>query len=103
LTRAVGRKGYKELASFLRGFCASLSGRHKTGHLWTGQNTPTDLAVYALAPENFIVPNVCHDGHEGVSPCDHTEPEDNTLRADTWLKQNVPLITQSQEYKQGER
>ena len=44
---------------------------------------------------------MCHDGHEGVSPCDRTEPSDNTLRSDTWLKQNVPLITESAEYKAG--
>jgi hypothetical protein len=61
----------------------------------------TDLADHTVARYNFIVPNLCHDGHEGVSPCDRSEPEDNTLRGDTWLKQNVPLITQSREYKQG--
>src|SRR5262249_45233056 len=26
---------------------------------------------------------------------------DNTLRSDTWLKQNVPLILESNEYKRG--
>lgn len=61
----------------------------------------TDLADHTTARYNFIVPNVCHDGHEGVSPCDSTEPSDNTLRGDTWLKQNVPLILQSEEYKRG--
>jgi hypothetical protein len=61
----------------------------------------TDLADHTTARYNFIVPNVCHDGHEGVSPCDSTEPSDNTLRADTWLKQNVPLIVESREYKEG--
>ena len=61
----------------------------------------TDLANHTSARYNFIPPNVCHDGHEGVSPCDSTEPSDNTLRSDTWLKQNVPLITESQEYKEG--
>lgn len=61
----------------------------------------TDLADHTSARYNFITPNVCHDGHEGVSPCDSTEPSDNTLRGDTWLKQNVPLITNSQEYKEG--
>lgn len=61
----------------------------------------TDLADHTVARYNFIVPNVCHDGHEGISPCDSTEPADNTLRGDTWLKQNVPLITESQEYKEG--
>jgi len=61
----------------------------------------TDLADHTVARYNFIVPNVCHDGHEGISPCDSTEPADNTLRGDTWLKQNVPLILQSSEYKEG--
>lgn len=61
----------------------------------------TDLANHTSARYNFITPNLCHDGHEGVSPCDSTEPSDNTLRSDQWLKINVPLITESQEYKEG--
>jgi hypothetical protein len=61
----------------------------------------TDLADHTTARYNFIVPNLCHDGHEGVSPCDATESSDNTRRSDTWLKQNVPLILQSEEYKRG--
>ncbi|MGI8959849.1 MAG: alkaline phosphatase family protein [Bryobacteraceae bacterium] len=61
----------------------------------------TDLADHRTARYNFIVPNVCHDGHEGVSPCDATEPSDNTRRSDRWLKQNVPLILESEEYKRG--
>ena len=61
----------------------------------------TDLANQTSARYNFIVPNVCHDGHEGVSPCDALESTDNTLRSDTWLKQNVPLILNSAEYKRG--
>ena len=61
----------------------------------------TDLANQTSARYNFITPNLCHDGHEGVSPCDALESKNNTLRSDTWLKQNVPMILQSQEYKQG--
>jgi phosphatidylinositol-3-phosphatase len=61
----------------------------------------TDLADHTSARYNFITPNLCHDGHEGISPCARTEPADNTLRGDTWLKQNVPLITESREYKEG--
>ena len=61
----------------------------------------TDLADDTSARFNFITPNLCHDGHEGVAPCDATEPVDNTLRSDTWLKQNVPLILESDEYKEG--
>jgi hypothetical protein len=61
----------------------------------------TDLADHTVARYNFITPNVCHDGHEGVSPCARTEPADNTQRSDAWLKQNVPLILESDEYKKG--
>jgi len=61
----------------------------------------TDLANQTSARYNFVVPNLCHDGHERVSPCSAQESKDNTLRSDTWLSQNVPLILNSAEYKQG--
>jgi phosphatidylinositol-3-phosphatase len=61
----------------------------------------TDLANGTSAQYNFITPNLCHDGHEGISPCDALESKDNTLRGDTWLKQNVPMITNSAQYKEG--
>jgi hypothetical protein len=61
----------------------------------------TDLANQTSGRYNFITPNVCHDGHEGVSPCDAQESKDNTYRGDTWLRQNVPLILNSAEYKRG--
>jgi phosphatidylinositol-3-phosphatase len=60
----------------------------------------TDLANHTSAQYNFITPNLCHDGHEGISPCDALESKNNTLRSDTWLKQNVPLILESDEYNQ---
>lgn len=51
------------------------------------------------AQYNFITPNLCHDGHEGVSPCNPSDPTDNTLRGDTWLKNvGVPTITDSSIY-----
>ena len=61
----------------------------------------TDLADHTLAHYNIITPNLCHDGHEGISPCAADEPTDNTARSDQWLKKNVPLITESEEYKKG--
>ena len=61
----------------------------------------TDLADQTSARYNFITPNLCHDGHEGVSPCDAAEADDNTRRSDEWLRQNVPLITNSVEYKRA--
>jgi hypothetical protein len=52
------------------------------------------------AQYNFITPNLCHDGHEGVSPCDPNDPTDNTLRGDAWLKDiGVPAITGSRIYR----
>ncbi len=59
----------------------------------------TDLASNTQARYNLIIPNLCHDGHEGISPCDDQEPEDNTARSDAWLKANVPVILQSNAYK----
>ena len=61
----------------------------------------TDLADHTGARFNLITPNLCHDGHEGISPCDTNEPADNTQRSDAWLKQNVPVIMQSDAYKDG--
>lgn len=61
----------------------------------------TDLANHTSALYNFITPNLCHDGHEGISPCAALESKNNTLRADTWLQKNVPLIIESDQYKQG--
>ena len=55
--------------------------------------------VPCYAQYNFITPNLCHDGHEGVSPCDPSESTDNTLRGDTWLKNvGVRAITSSNVY-----
>jgi phosphatidylinositol-3-phosphatase len=59
----------------------------------------TDLATHDTAQYNLINPNLCHQGHEGISPCDSQEPADNTLRMDTWLSQNIPMILESQAYK----
>ena len=70
-------------------------------HVRTYYELPTDLANHTSAQYNFITPNLCHDGHEGISPCDALESKNNTLRSDTWLKQNVPLILESDQYKQG--
>ena len=61
----------------------------------------TDLANQTSARYNFIMPNLCHDGHEKIKSCDHDEDRDNTARSDAWLARNIPLITGSQEYKQG--
>jgi phosphatidylinositol-3-phosphatase len=61
----------------------------------------TDLADHTTPQYILINPNLCHQGHEGISPCDAQEPADNTARMDMWLKQNVPLILESDAYKNG--
>ncbi len=61
----------------------------------------TDLADHTTARYNLVIPNLCHQGHEGVSPCDPSEPADNTLRSDKWLKQNLPVIMESAAYREG--
>lgn len=63
--------------------------------------TPALIAsgTACYAQYSFITPNLCHDGHEGVSPCAPNESSDNTLRGDTWLKDiGVPAITGSNVY-----
>jgi phosphatidylinositol-3-phosphatase len=59
----------------------------------------TDLADHTTSRYNLVIPNLCHQGHEGVSPCDPSEPADNTLRGDTWLKENLPVLLESEAYK----
>jgi hypothetical protein len=79
----------------------SATSPHCISHVRPYYQFATDLADHNVARFNFITPNTCHDGHEGVSPCDTTEPADNTQRSDEWLRKNVPLITNSQEYREG--
>ncbi len=61
----------------------------------------TDLADHTIAQYNLITPNLCHQGHEGISSCDPKEPGNNTLRSDQWLQQHVHVIMESDEYKKG--
>ena len=68
-------------------------------HVVPFYNLATDLADHTHARYSLIIPNLCHDGHEGISPCDRQEPADNTARSDEWLRKNVPVILQSEAYK----
>jgi phosphatidylinositol-3-phosphatase len=91
----------------------SSSSPNCTAHLKPYSHLATDLAsgtrctpslitagMPCFAQYNFITPNLCHDGHESVSPCAATEGRDNTLRADTWLKNvGVPTIINSAVYQ----
>ncbi|WP_413250039.1 alkaline phosphatase family protein [Sinomonas flava] len=52
-----------------------------------------DLASASTTPAvSFITPNLCHDGHD--SPCVDRQPG-GLASADAWLKQWVPVITNS--------
>ena len=60
-----------------------------------------DLAAHQIPRYNLIVPNLCHQGHEGIQSCAPNEAADNTLRSDEWLKEHVHVILDSKEYKDG--
>jgi hypothetical protein len=68
-------------------------------HVVPYSHLATDLAAGAVAQYNFITPNLCHDGHEGVSPCAAGESSDNTRRTDDWLSIEVPKILNSAAYR----
>lgn len=68
-------------------------------HVVPLSNLAKDLAAHTTAQYNLIIPNLCHQGHEGISSCDPNEPGSNTLRADQWLKKNLPVILGSDAYK----
>jgi hypothetical protein len=56
-----------------------------------------DLASVSTTPDvSFITPNLCHDGHD--SPCVDGQPG-GLVSADAWLKQWVPVITNSPAFK----
>ena len=75
--------------------------RECISHVVPYYNLAADLADHKPARYNLIIPDLCHDGHEGISPCDDQEPADNTARGDEWLKKNVPVILESDAYKNG--
>ncbi len=54
----------------------------------------TDLVNNTVPRYNFIVPDLCHDMHEGIS-CSQTN---RVLYGDTWLSTEVPKILASQAY-----
>ena len=54
----------------------------------------TDLVTNTVPRYNFIVPDLCHDMHEGIS-CSQTN---RVLYGDTWLSTEAPKILASQAY-----
>lgn len=58
---------------------------------------PADLATVAGTPTlSYITPNLCHDGHD--APCVDGQPG-GLVSADAWLKQWVPVITDSPAFR----
>jgi hypothetical protein len=55
-----------------------------------------DLQHNTQARYNFITPNVCDDMHDTCAPLN-----DSVQRGDSWLAQNIPMILNSQAYKNG--
>jgi phosphatidylinositol-3-phosphatase len=77
----------------------STSSPNCIAHVVPYSHLATDLASGTVAQYNFITPNLCHDGHEAVSPCASGENSDNTRRGDDWLSVEVPKILNSTVYQ----
>jgi hypothetical protein len=77
----------------------STSSPNCIAHVVPYSHLATDLAAGTVAQYNFITPSLCHDGHEGISPCASSENSDNTRRGDDWLSVEVPKILNSTVYQ----
>lgn len=56
-----------------------------------------DISQGNVAHYNFIAPNLCNDMHNA----DGCATKDPILNGDNWLKQNIPIILDSDAYKSG--
>jgi hypothetical protein len=56
----------------------------------------TDLRNNLAVRYNFIVPNLCNNGHDSCAPLYNT-----VAQTDTWLSNEVPKILASAAYKNG--
>jgi phosphatidylinositol-3-phosphatase len=65
-------------------------------HIRPFEELGKDLADNAVAPYNFITPNVCDDMHDSCSPL-----RNRIAQGDTWLAKNLPEILNSQAYREG--
>jgi hypothetical protein len=65
-------------------------------HIRPFEELGKDLADDAVAPYNFITPNVCDDMHDSCSPL-----RNRIAQGDTWLAKNLPEILNSQAYREG--
>src|SRR5579884_1605690 len=67
-----------------------------TSHVRSYGDLSTDLANNTVARYNFITPNLCDDMHDSCSPTN-----DPVKQGDTWLSNQIPMIENSQAYKNG--
>jgi hypothetical protein len=65
-------------------------------HVRPSTELATDLQHNTQPFYNFITPDVCDDMHDSCAPI-----YDSVKQGDTWLAQNIPMILNSQAYKNG--
>jgi hypothetical protein len=68
----------------------SASSQNCIQHVRPYTQLATDLSTNTVADYNFITPNLCNDMHD----C-------SVQTGDTWLKNNIPTLMNSQAYKDG--
>lgn len=67
-----------------------------TSHVRSFSDLSNDLASGTVASYNFITPNLCDDMHDSCAPTN-----DSIKQGDTWLSNEIPMIENSQAYKNG--
>jgi hypothetical protein len=76
---------------------SSITSNPQCPNLKSYSDLSTDLiTTTTTARYNFITPNLCDDMHDSCAPTN-----DPILQGDTWLKNNLPTILNSQAYKNG--
>jgi phospholipase C len=70
--------------------------QHCIDHMAPLGGLETDLANATAARYNFITPNQCNDMHTTCAPLN-----DQVAQGDAWLREWVPKILGSQQYKDG--
>ncbi|MGA2536377.1 MAG: alkaline phosphatase family protein [Terracidiphilus sp.] len=73
----------------------SLTSPYCIQHARPFSELPADLKSGNIGRYNFVTPNMCQDGHD---PCDGNA----IAHIDTWLKDNLPAILNSAQYKAGQ-
>ncbi len=74
----------------------NLNASYCIAHIRPYTELATDLQRNSHARYNFITPNLCDDMHDTCAPLN-----DSVKQGDSWLAQNIPMILNSQAYKNG--